>query len=332
MNSRSKITVGVSVIPPMVVESGSGFSGFEIELWERIASDLKLDFSYKKYDFEDLLAAAKKKNVDVAIAGITETEKREILIDFSHKTLDSSLSILISKKQASSVKTIYDFIIENYKKILLSAISIAAIIALISNIVWLLEKQSDVLNNPYRHGVFESVYTIISAMTNSGFSSELVMKTFWGKSMILFAMIFGLFMFGCFTAGLASFLTAAKIKYRIESPKDLAGKKVATKEHTMAVEELEKLDADVITVKEIEKAYDMLKKYKVDAVVFDTPTLLNYIKSSKDNSLAITGKFSRQTYGFVFPNNSKLKEAINREILRLHDIGEYDLLYKKWFG
>jgi polar amino acid transport system substrate-binding protein len=326
MNSK-KISVGVSVIPPIIMKSKNGFSGFEIDLWERIAKDLNIEYSYKEYDFKELMLAAKNKEINIGMAGVTETEKREILIDFSHKTLDSSLAILISKKQTSLLKTIRDFLAENYKKMFFVMIVASAFIIGVSYVLWVLEGRS-----VYSNSFFESLYMIISAMTNSGFSSTIAVKSLWGKSVMLFSMIFGLFMFGCFTAILASFLTAIKIKYHIDSPKDLSGRKVATKEDSIAVEELEKLEANIVTVKNIDEAFEMLKRFEVDAVVYDTPSILNYMQCDEEKDLVIATKFLRQTYGFIFPSNSDFREVINREILKLRDIGDYDLIYRKWFG
>lgn len=252
---------------------------------------------------------------------------------FSFFTLSSSLGILILKDRRLFLRSIKDFFSRNYKKIFFALIILLAFFVLLSQPLWFLETENGDLGISYKKDFFEAIFLIVSAATNSGFSSELILHTFWGKFITLFSMISGLFLFGLFTAGLASMLTTAKVKYFINSYRDLNKKFVATKEHTVAREELDKIGAKTIIVEEIDEAYEMLKKDKIDAVVFDSPALLHYVKNSQDENLTVVDqKFAEHTYGFAFPLNSKLREQVNIEILSLYESGEYELLHKKWFG
>jgi len=77
----------------------------------------------------------------------------------------------------------------------------------------------------------------------------------------------------------------------------------------------------------------MLEKETVEAVVFDAPILYKYIKEDKsDRFILANNLFKKQVYGFSFPENSPLREQVNRIILKLKENGEYKKLYKKWFG
>jgi len=290
---------------------------------------LKMKYDYKKYEFGELLKAIKNKDVDVGMAAITKSKKREVEFDFSHDTLESSLSILVSKKRISLLKTFKDFFITNYKKILLGIFLLMVFTLALTYILWLAEKQNTTLE--HKKAFFEALFTIVSTMTNSGISSELILTTNFGKSVILFGMIFGLFLFGLFAASLASVFTTAKIKYAINSPADLLHKKVATKKHTISLEALEKINTDITTVDEIDQAYDLLKNNNVDAVVFDTPTIINYLKTTKNNNFVIASNFFPQVYGLGMPTASELREYIDREILGLYDSGEFNALVKKYF-
>lgn len=331
---RTKIKVGISTIPPLVIKEKDRYTGFEIDMWEKIASKLKIDTEYIEYDFKNIINAVRNREVDLVIAGITRTSRREKFVDFSFYTLDSSLSILILKHKKLFLKTLREFFLRNYKKILFFLLLLASLIFILSGILWLLETRggSSIFATP-KKDFFESVFFIISAMTNSGFSGNLLLVNLWGRTLLLFSMISGVFLFGVFVASLSSMITFTRIKYYINSYKDLIGKKIATKECTISADELKKVDAELITVKKIEDACDMLKKNKVDAVVFDTPAILYYVKNSKSDNFVVINddKFSDRTYGFAFPNGSELKDKVNIEILALHESDEYDILYRKWF-
>ncbi|MDD4738173.1 MAG: transporter substrate-binding domain-containing protein [Sphaerochaetaceae bacterium] len=333
MKKKSQLVAGISLISPLVIKTSNGYTGFEIELWEKISSKLNLTTKYVEYNFDELLADVENNKIKLGIAGITRTSDREKKMLFSFFTLSSSLGILILKDRKLFIRSIRDFFLKNYKKIFFALIILLTFFMLASHLLWFLETKNGTLGTSYKKDFFESVFLIISAATNSGFSSELILNTFWGKFITLLSMISGLFLFGLFTASLASMLTIAKVTYLINSYKDLNKKFVATKEHTVAREELDKIGAKIITVKEIDEAYEMLKKDKIDAVVFDSPALLHYVKNSQDENLTVVDqKFAEHTYGFAFPLNSKLREQVNIEILSLYESGEYDILHKKWFG
>ena len=39
-----------------------------------------------------------------------------------------------------------------------------------------------------------------------------------------------------------------------------------------------------------------------------------------------------EKYGMALPPGSDMREGINRALLRIHEEGRYDNLYRKWFG
>jgi ABC-type amino acid transport substrate-binding protein len=56
---KKSFIVAIKVLPPCVMEDESRFTGFDVELWEEIANDLKLEFNYRLTDqwgiFSDLV-------------------------------------------------------------------------------------------------------------------------------------------------------------------------------------------------------------------------------------------------------------------------------------
>ena len=87
----------------------------------------------------------------------------------------------------------------------------------------------------------------------------------------------------------------------------------------------------IITSTDIETACDQLLLERADAVVYDYPVLLNYVKENSDKVSLVQGMFDKQYYGFVFPKNSKLKREVDIAMLKLYEDGTYENLYKKWF-
>jgi len=71
------------------------YVGFDIEVWEAIAAELKLDYTLKPMSFEELIPALEKGAIDVALAGLTINADREKVIDFSYPYFDSGLSVMV---------------------------------------------------------------------------------------------------------------------------------------------------------------------------------------------------------------------------------------------
>lgn len=324
---------GISIFPPLIEKKHDKYTGFEIELWEKIAQSLSLDYQYKELSFKNLLPAVSKNKLDVAFAGITRTEEREKIVNFSHFTLNSGLLILLSKQ---SKKDLFTFIKHNarfsYQKISYFMLLILAILFLFANIIWFIELKSEVFHSSYLTGIGEALWWAVTTVSTVGYG-DFVPHTAMGRLFSAFIIIIGISAFGLLIAKLSSLFTLIKMQYQINSYQDLAGKKVATKAHTTAQDELYKIGAKVIPVNEIEHAYKLLEAGKVDAVVFDAPVIRHFYHIQKDQNFTIAGDvFSPQTYGFALPDHSALRESINQEILRLRESGEYDTLLKKWFG
>ena len=117
----------------------------------------------------------------------------------------------------------------------------------------------------------------------------------------------------------------------IQSIDDLKGKTVITQTGTPAVDELEKLGADVKEVDSIGQACDWLLLERGDALVFDSPVIMEYVKQYPDKVETVGGLFARQYYGFALQKDSPLREDINKELLRMRESGEYQEIYDKWF-
>lgn len=82
---------------PFEFKEGDNYVGFDIDLWQAIAEQLHVDYQLKPMDFSGIIPALQTKNVDVALAGITITDERKKVIDFSDGYYDSGLLIMVKK-------------------------------------------------------------------------------------------------------------------------------------------------------------------------------------------------------------------------------------------
>lgn len=80
---------------PFEFKEGDKYVGFDIDLWEAVAKELKLEYKLQPMDFAGILPALQTKNVDVALAGITIKDERKKVIDFSDGYYDSGFILMV---------------------------------------------------------------------------------------------------------------------------------------------------------------------------------------------------------------------------------------------
>ena len=121
------------------------------------------------------------------------------------------------------------------------------------------------------------------------------------------------------------------VKYSVNSPADLKGKTVAVVANTTSETAVLKYHGNMKKAQSIDEAVLMLEANRVDAVVFDAPTL-QYYAINNDKLRTVGGIFDIQDYGMLLPINSKYKEQMSLNILKLKSTSKYDKMLIKWFG
>ncbi|MGK2946899.1 MAG: glutamine ABC transporter substrate-binding protein GlnH [Candidatus Malihini olakiniferum] len=86
---------------PFEFKQGDKYVGFDIELWDSIAKELKLGYTLKPMDFSGIVPALQTRNVDLALAGITVTEERKRAVDFSDGYYNSGLLVMVKAGNTS---------------------------------------------------------------------------------------------------------------------------------------------------------------------------------------------------------------------------------------
>jgi polar amino acid transport system substrate-binding protein len=329
-----KIKVAIADFPPLIFEEDKKYKGFEIDLWEAIAKINGFDFEYEKHNFKEIIPLLAEKKVDVGLAGITINEKREKIINFSHATLDSGILISVNKNRnkLNLFKSLKNIIIEGHRMITSVALFLLIYIFVFGNLTWFVEKNVHTFSTNYFPGIFESFWLTIVSMTTVGYG-DYVPHTWLGRIIISVVIFGGAIMLSLVVAQVTAFLAVKKIKGEINNSRDLLNKNVVTVEGSTSESILKRVGAKIVTALNIQEAYTKLKKEEVDAVVFDAPAVLYFEKNDKDNNIEIVGEiFDKQQYGIALQQPDILEEKINQAILNLKESGQYDLIYRKWFG
>jgi polar amino acid transport system substrate-binding protein len=144
----------------------------------------------------------------------------------------------------------------------------------------------------------------------------------------------GLIGLSIMTAIVTAALTSQAISGSIQSEKDLPNKRVAAVATDAPRHYLEKIEADVVPVKNLQEGMQLLLNEEVDALVHDGPRL-SYLsdkanaKAHKKVLMVLPSVFNQQNYGIVFPQDSVLRESINKALLRLRENNGSDISFHK---
>lgn len=120
----------------------------------------------------------------------------------------------------------------------------------------------------------------------------------------------------------------------IKGVEDLGNKIVATKLGTTSADFAKSLKTkEVKLYPNIDGAYLELQAGGADAVIFDSPAILYYIKTEGQGKVKTAGPlYQGQPYGIAFPQGSPLRDKVSVTILKFMEGDVYKNLYRKWFG
>jgi len=314
--------------------------GFSIDLWNEIASKLHVKTKWVYYNStSELIAAAKKGEVDAAISAVTITSNREKDIDFSSSMYELGLQVMVDASKSSA--SVLELMGKEIKKMMNIETTLMFLLFLLitMHLRWFVDKRdehSDLFSKKYSTGIIDSFWwgitMLITWETPPSKGVARVIDLMWH--------IVGILAVSILTAIVTSALTAQAIGGSIHSEKDLAGKYIAAVATDAPRRYVEKIGANVIPVKTLAEGIALVRNGKAEALVHDGPRLVylaNKInKKEKKRVLAVAPfTFNPQNYGIVFPTESKLKEPTNRALLKLREANGleksfHEQLKKKW--
>jgi ABC-type amino acid transport substrate-binding protein len=329
------LKVGISPFSPFVVLAPTGPTGLSIDMWQAIARQLDRKFEYVTCKgVGDKLQRLAQGSIDIAIGGITITEDREEILDFTHPVYKTGLDILIPETDNPTLLGLISSLFEGQKIYFFGALLILMVVA--GHIIWLVErsskKRATSFHKRYFPGVFEGMYWALITASTIGYGDK-VPQRWVGRILAAIIILIFLPLFGFFVAQLSSDLTMQSLRSNITGPHDLRGRRVAVVAETTSFYYMKNIPADIDVFERVADAIDALLNDEVDAVVYDAPNLLYYAMGEGKGKVAVVGKiFEPQDYGLAVSQGSPLREKINRAILYLIESGELESIRKIWFG
>ncbi len=331
---KEQLIVGTKVAEPFVIKSPNGeWDGLAMNLWEKIAREMNVEYKIKQYDLEGLIDAVSKGEVDIGVSPMTITAEREKSFDFSHPYFITGLSIAIPAKDESTVFTIIGRFLSS--EFLETVLLLVLILGIVGTLTWLFErkKNQEQFGEGTTKGLLSGFWWAAVTMTTVGYGDK-APKTLGGRVVGLVWMFAALIIISGITAAITSALTVTQLDSQIQNINDLRYSSVGTVSGSSSEQFLKK---ERVVSELYDKPIDALNALangKIDAVVYDAPILKFLIKSNN-----FTGKLKvlrtnlqPQHYGFSLPYNSEIREQVNQVLLAKVQESEWQDVIFNYFG
>ena len=334
-----ELRVAVFIAPPMVMEQNGSLTGFSIDLWNAIATRLKVKTSYQIMpDVSAVEEAMRSKSADLTPA-IAITSARDEVFDFSYPTLETGLQIMVretgaTQGTASRLSPVLDMLRLLFSRTTIEWLGVGLLLVLIpAHVVWFLERRQQdgiISNRNYFPGIFEACYWGLATLAAQ---VEIMPRQWMARGLAILWMFASVVFIASYTAQLTTTLTVEQIRGAIEGPDDLPGKQVATITSSIATVYLREQKVEVQEFPTADQVFRALLDKKVDAAVMQAPLLLYFAAHEGKGLVKVVGpEFDRRPVAIEVQLDSPLRKKIDRALVALREDGTYQQIYEKWFG
>jgi polar amino acid transport system substrate-binding protein len=210
---------------------------------------------------------------------------------------------------------------------------VLVIVFLLAHVLLLEERH----NNPdfpkgYLRGLSEALWGVILIIA-TGEHGDRDTPNIVKRLMIASMWLLGIIFVAQFTATVTSSLTVQELQSTIQGPGDLPGKTIATVDGSLAAQYLTNLGLPFTEIPSVVVGLDTLLKSKVQAIVFEAPTLQYLAATRGGDVLQVVGPiFQPQKYAIAMAIGSPHRKQINETLLTMFQDGTYEDIHAKYFS
>ena len=322
-SNASTLKVGTYSCPPFVIGSvDNNLNGLSIELWEQIAKEMDVEFSFENHPLGDLLNAIETETIDIGVSCISITPERELFADFSHSFFETHLAIAV--KNQGYLHTLQSIFLNPALWFIVAAIVLVA--GLVGAFFYAIEegKNEKLYSMKSKTGRWIESFILGLLFITRGPFNYFEFKSLTGRIATVFIGVFSMLFIASITAVLASKLTLSQGSSQIKGINDLANVEVGTKTATTSSLLLTSFGIRHKDYPDMTTLLTALDNGEVEAIVADDVVLKYMIGSGK-----LSGKFEdlevlpyqleKQNYGFIITENNPYEEEINRALLQIRE-------------
>jgi polar amino acid transport system substrate-binding protein len=328
---RDTLLVGVAGSEPFVFTKGSVEKGIALDIWENLAEVKGWNFKYIYYKtVDEALHSIDKGNLDIVVGPISITSQRVEYLRFSQPFYNSSLAIVSRADNLSLWDKVQPFFSLN---LLYAVFVFLFILSVVGTFLWLAErkKSPDQFPSDPLHGIGTGMWLAIVTMSTTGYGDKAPI-TLAGRVIAGTWMIVSIIFATSMVAGIASTLTLSSLgTSTVSNIEELSGQKAATITNSPSALFLKESRIKPVEVQTLEEAMEKLKNKEVQAVVYDRPQMLYYLKNNKEEAFYIAkAEYAKRGYGYAFSLTSDLVYEVNRVLLELAEEKEVNHIIEEY--
>jgi polar amino acid transport system substrate-binding protein len=315
----ARLLVGTMRVPPFVLRSDDGqWSGLSIDLWKRIAAEMKTEFEFREYDYDAaaMLQAVERRQLDLAIAAIPLNLEGESRFDFSHPYFTAPLAIAVRAEPVPGVLSTVGALLT--PRVLGTIGGLFCLLLIVGTIIWLLERRHNAQFDPRpARGIVDGLWWAAVTMTTTGYGDK-VPVSWRGRALGLVWMFSSIFLIALFSATLASSLVVSRLKASLAGPGDLPRARIATVSGSTGERWLTAQGLRARPYSFVIQASKALQRGDVDAMVYERPVIGHMIRQYGWGDISILPHtLAVHEYAIALPSDSEIKEPLNRALLKV---------------
>jgi polar amino acid transport system substrate-binding protein len=313
------------VAPPFAVKTAEGsWEGLSIDLWQRVAGELNLDYELLEYSIQgEIVRDLEKGDLDVVVL-MSATADHEVAFDLSQSYYRSGLGIAVPAGHSG----INWLGIANHlfsRDVLGLFAGLLLLTALSGTVIWLIEhrRNREMFGGKSVRGIGQSMWWAMVTMTTVGYGDK-VPKSFWGRGVAFVWMIISIVVVACFTATITTSLTVSELKGKVHGLRDLYTVRVGAPAQTEVSEFLSEHGIAIREFKNIQEGLQAVDNGEIDAFVANEAVLKYYVKNIFPGRLNVLAEtFNHFFVCMGLAPQSRLREPLNRSLLTLFSADDW---------
>ncbi len=329
-----KLRVGTIDEPPAAMKSADGqWEGLSIELWHKVAQKLGVQYGLREYSsLEEMLDAFEQGKFDVMTA-VAITNQREMIMDFSHPFLRSGSAIAVAAGSTAPrwLRIAENFLSWGFLKVIGLLILLWVIMGLM---MWLFEHRHnpEMFGGGIVKGLEHGIWWAVVTMTTVGYGDKSP-KTLGGRIVAVVWMLSAIIVFASFTAHVTTSLTVGELGGKVRGLRDLPSVRVGAVAES---ESLEFLIERGIAVRPFVHERDGLQaivEKEIDAFVYNELVLKYLARTEFPHRVRVlAGTFDHYYVSMGIPQDSPLREPLNRALLEIMSGDDWPRLVERYVG
>ena len=329
-----KLVVGTLDVPPFAMKNPDGrWEGLGIDLWRAAATEMGVPFDIHEFNSVEAISNAIEKNEVDIVPVVIVSAAYEALVDYTNHYYRSGLAIAVS---ADGTGTGWWSVVERFvsRPFLVVIGSLFLLWVIAGALVWLFERRGngDMFGEDPVQGLGHGIWWAAVTMTTVGYGDK-APRTFGGRIVAIVWMFASIIVISSFTAAITTSLTVSQLSGKVRGLNDLPNVRVGSMAQTVAQNWLKNRGIATLPFINDRDGLQALVDSKIDAFVHDESILTYLAKTQFAGQVDVLPEtFDNYYLSMAIPPDSRLREPLNRAILKFMDTNAWDRMVKQYFG